>query len=268
MKILALIPIILSVTSCFSQKKQLNKSTKTENSTFTSENSSSNNPISPSTISKSGLVEIGHLNWKEFSGRYDVDVEMGEGQSYNGVMSFRMKRDSIFWFSVSASIGFQIAKGIIQNDTIQILDLLNRHYYSLPLDLLQENTQLPASISALQRLFTGEVLSDAVYYNEADSSFRGDKSFYSGYQVKFYPSNYVARNAINDEVNARNLWAEYGERISQENPGHNVSMETKIYLKNALNTIRLNVRLKTYSFEPIPSYPFNVPSSYTPINIW
>jgi len=86
--------------------------------------------------------------------------------------------------------------------------------------------------------------------------------------VKFYPSNYVARNAINDEVNARNLWAEYGERISQENPGHNVSMETKIYLKNALNTIRLNVRLKTYSFEPIPSYPFNVPSSYTPIDIW
>ena len=268
MKILALITIVLSVSSCYSQKQELLNSSNSENATFTSEKIA---PIKQNTNlgkTMSGKVEIGHLNWKEFSGRYDVDIEMGDGQSYNGVMSFRMKKDSIFWFSITASIGFQIAKGIIQNDTLQILDLLNKHYYSVPLNLLQENTQLPARISALQRLFTGEVLSDAVYYNEADSSFRGDNAFYSGYRVQFYPSNYVSQNAINDDVNGRKLWADYGERLSLENPDHNVSMETKLILKNALNTIRLNVRLKTYSFEPIPSYPFNVPSSYTPINIW
>ena len=217
---------------------------------------------------KTGGIVLGHLSWEHFSGRYDIDIDLGGEQQYNGVMSFRMKRDSIFWFSISASIGFQIAKGIIKNDTLHALDLLQKNYYRISLKELQSSTQLPAQIGALQRLFSGETLSQLIYFNSADSTFRGDASFYPGYEVKFDPNNKVLQNAINDEVNGRYLWADYTNRLQVENPKYSVASQTSLFLKDALKTIRLDVRLKTSSFEPIPSYPFNVPNGYTLVETW
>lgn len=216
---------------------------------------------------KTGGIVLGHLSWEHFSGRYDIDIDLGGEQQYNGVMSFRMKRDSIFWFSISASIGFQIARGIIKNDTLQALDLLQKNYYRISLKELQKGTQLPAQIGALQRLFSGETLSQLIYFNSEDSTFRGDASFYPGYAVKFDTSNRVLQNAINDEVNGRYLWADYTNRLRVENPQYSVASQTQLFLKDALKTIRLDVRLKTSSFEPIPSYPFNVPNGYRLVEI-
>lgn len=304
MKIAVIIPLLMGVTACYSQKNtkipapfrefpkdemavpadhnnirndKTNESTvtislNTEDKTIGKQAPASEIIYENETInkSKSGYIDsnIGLLSWEHFSGRYDIDIDLGGEQQYNGVMSFRMKRDSIFWFSISASIGFQIAKGIIKNDTLHALDLLQKNYYRISLKELQSSTQLPAQIGALQRLFSGETLSEKIYFNSADSTFRGDASFYPGYAVKFDPNNEVLQNAINDEVNGRYLWADYTDRLRVENPKYSVASQTSLFLKDALKTIRLDVRLKTSSFEPIPSYPFNVPNGYTLVEIW
>ena len=302
MKIAVIIPLLMGVTACYSQK---NTNTTTTITTFAQEERAvtdkniHNNNTNKSDVtitqnsedkivekqvpasdivyvnetrskSKSGHIglNIGGLSWEHFSGRYDIDIDLGGEQQYNGVMSFRMKRDSIFWFSISASIGFQIAKGIIKNDTLHALDLLQKNYYRISLKELQSSTQLPAQIGALQRLFSGETLSQLIYFNSADSTFHGDASFYPGYAVKFDQNNRVLQNAINDEVNGRYLWADYTDRLRVENPQYSVASQTSLFLKDALKTIRLDVRLKTSSFEPIPSYPFNVPNGYTLVESW
>ncbi len=302
MKNAFIIPLLMGVTACYSQKNTNSSVPKaafpkdemavpSDNKNIRNDNTNESAvTISPNTEdkiigkqepaseivyvnekiadTKTGGIVLGHLSWEHFSGRYDIDIDLGGEQQYNGVMSFRMKRDSIFWFSISASIGFQIAKGIIKNDTLHALDLLQKNYYRISLKELQSSTQLPAQIGALQRLFSGETLSQLIYFNSADSTFRGDASFYPGYAVKFDPSNRVLQNAINDEVNGRYLWADYTDRLQVENPKYSVASQTSLFLKDALKTIRLDVRLKTSSFEPIPSYPFNVPNGYTLVETW
>ena len=301
MKNAFIIPLLMGVTACYSQKntkipapfREFPKemAVPTDNKNIRNDNTNESAvTISPNTEdkiigkqetasevvyvnekladTKTGGIVLGHLSWEHFSGRYDIDIDLGGEQQYNGVMSFRMKRDSIFWFSISASIGFQIAKGIIKNDTLHALDLLQKNYYRISLKELQSSTQLPAQIGALQRLFSGETLSQLIYFNSADSTFRGDASFYPGYTVKFDPNNRVLQNAINDEVNSRYLWADYTDRLQVENPKYSVASQTSLFLKDALKTIRLDVRLKTSSFEPIPSYPFNVPNGYTLVETW
>ena len=301
MKNAFIIPLLMGVTACYSQKntkipapfREFPKemAVPTDNKNIRNDNTNESVvTISPNTEdkiigkqetasevvyvnekladTKTGGIVLGHLSWEHFSGRYDIDIDLGGEQQYNGVMSFRMKRDSIFWFSISASIGFQIAKGIIKNDTLHALDLLQKNYYRISLKELQSSTQLPAQIGALQRLFSGETLSQLIYFNSADSTFRGDASFYPGYAVKFDPTNRVLQNAINDEVNGRYLWADYTDRLQVENPKYSVASQTSLFLKDALKTIRLDVRLKTSSFEPIPSYPFNVPNGYTLVETW
>ena len=301
MKNAFIIPLLMGVTACYSQKntkipapfREFPKemAVPTDNKNIRNDNTNESAvTISPNTEdkiigkqetasevvyvnekladTKTGGIVLGHLSWEHFSGRYDIDIDLGGEQQYNGVMSFRMKRDSIFWFSISASIGIQIAKGNIKNDTLHALDLLQKNYYRISLKELQSSTQLPAQIGALQRLFSGETLSQLIYFNSADSTFRGDASFYPGYTVKFDPSNRVLQNAINDEVNGRYLWADYTDRLQVENPKYSVASQTSLFLKDALKTIRLDVRLKTSSFEPIPSYPFNVPNGYTLVETW
>ena len=302
MKIAVIIPLLMGVTACYSQKntkipapfrefpkdemavpadhKNIRNDNTNESAVTISPNTEDKIIGKQETASevvyvnekladtKTGGIVLGHLSWEHFSGRYDIDIDLGGEQQYNGVMSFRMKRDSIFWFSISASIGFQIAKGIIKNDTLHALDLLQKNYYRISLKELQSSTQLPAQIGALQRLFSGETLSQLIYFNSADSTFRGDASFYPGYTVKFDPTNRVLQNAINDEVNSRYLWADYTNRLQVENPKYSVASQTSLFLKDALKTIRLDVRLKTSSFEPIPSYPFNVPNGYTLVETW
>ena len=302
MKIAVIIPLLMGVTACYSQKntkipapfrefpkdemavpadhKNIRNDNTNESAVTISPNTEDKIIGKQETASeivyvnekladtKTGGIVLGHLSWEHFSGRYDIDIDLGGEQQYNGVMSFRMKRDSIFWFSISASIGFQIAKGIIINDTLHALDLLQKNYYRISLKELQSTTQLPAQIGALQRLFSGETLSEKIYFNSADSTFRGDASFYPGYTVKFDPTNRVLQNAINDEVNSRYLWADYTDRLQVENPKYSVASQTSLFLKDALKTIRLDVRLKTSSFEPIPSYPFNVPNGYTLVETW
>ena len=302
MKIAVIIPLLMGVTACYSQKntkipapfrefpkdemavpadhKNIRNDNTNESAVTISPNTEDKIIGKQETASevvyvnekladtKTGGIVLGHLSWEHFSGRYDIDIDLGGEQQYNGVMSFRMKRDSIFWFSISASIGFQIAKGIIKNYTLHALYLLQKNYYRISLKELQSSTQLPAQIGALQRLFSGETLSQLIYFNSADSTFRGDASFYPGYAVKFDPSNRVLQNAINDEVNGRYLWADYTNRLQVENPKYSVASQTSLFLKDALKTIRLDVRLKTSSFEPIPSYPFNVPNGYTLVETW
>ena len=302
MKIAVIIPLLMGVTACYSQKNTkipapFREFPKDEMAVPADHNNIRNDKTNESDVTislntedeiigkqetaseivyvnekladtKTGGIVLGHLSWEHFSGRYDIDIDLGGEQQYNGVMSFRMKRDSIFWFSISASIGFQIAKGIIKNDTLHALDLLQKNYYRISLKELQSSTQLPAQIGALQRLFSGETLSQLIYFNSADSTFRGDASFYPGYTVKFDPTNRVLQNAINDEVNSRYLWADYTDRLQVENPKYSVASQTSLFLKDALKTIRFDVRLKTSSFEPIPSYPFNVPNGYTLVETW
>ncbi len=211
---------------------------------------------------------IGQLDWTTFSGRYDIDIDLGEGNAYNGLMSFRMHRDSLFWFSITASIGFQIAKGIIRNDTLHALDLLNKNYYRISLKELQISTQLPAELGALQRLFTGEVLTQEIMYDPTANSGTGVSNFYPGYSFKCNADKTLSENTLIDKVNNRNLNAKYEARLAAKTPERAIASKTRIILKDALKTIQLDVRLKNSSFEGIPSYPFNVPNGYTLVESW
>lgn len=273
MKTLAFLPFMFGISSCFSQKQIAQDSGAMQTDSITSQINISaikkNDEIVGTKIpSKSGILKIQGLNWEHFNGRYNIDIDLGNGQTYNGSMNFRMKRDSIFWFSITASIGFQIAKGLIINDTLHGLDLLQKNYYRVALKDLQTSTQLPAQIGALQRLFTGEILSELIYFDFKDSSFHGDETFYPGYLVRLDDSNKVIQNSLNDNIHQRYLWADYIERLATEQSQLSVATQSSIYLKDALNTIRLDVRLKTYGFEPIPSYPFKVPNGYTLMESW
>jgi len=185
-------------------------------------------------------------NWKHLTANYLVDLNL-DGNEMAGKMSIRMRRDSIIWFSISASIGIQIAKGIIREDSVFFLDLYNRQYYpqstkDLLYDLIGVVPNVDSSIQALsfiQGVFTGSIATGGQFNYE--NGFGKANITYDSGSPSFPPSNFL----IN---------------IEGKNPPTAISQKPKS--NNGLNNIRLNAELKTVRFDAIPSYPFSVPADY------
>lgn len=201
-------------------------------------------------ISRSSLqaqdIVYNQNNWKHLTASYLVDLNL-DGNEMAGKMSIRMRKDSIIWFSISASIGIQIAKGIIREDSVFFLDLYNRQYYpqsteDLLYDLLGIVPNVDSSIQALsfiQGIFTGSISTGGQFNYE--NGFGKANITYDSAAQSFPPQNFSIK-------------------IEVKNPPTATSQRPKS--NNGLNNIRLDAELKTVRFDAIPSYPFSVPAGY------
>lgn len=190
-------------------------------------------------ISKNGLraqdLNFNNDNWNHITASYLVDLNL-DGNEMAGKMSIRMRKDSIIWFSISASIGIQIAKGIINKDSIHFLDLYNRHYYAqsikdLPLAIPQADSGIYA-LRFMQGIFTGNIATGGQFNYE--NGFGKANITYDSASNSFPPTNFYIK-------------------VEGKNPEK---------AQNGLNNIRLDAELKTVRFDAIPSYPFSVSADY------
>lgn len=206
--------------------------------------------IGLSLISRSSLqaqdININQDNWNHITASYLVDLNL-DGNEMAGKMSIRMRKDSIVWFSISASIGIQIAKGVIRKDSMFFLDLYNRHYYAQSTsDLLQD---LPIAIphtdtgtfamSFIQGIFIGSIATGGQFNYE--NGFGKANITYDSAAQSFPPPNFSIK-------------------IEGKNPPTATNQRPKS--NNGLNNIRLDAELKTVRFDAIPSYPFSVSADY------
>ena len=70
--------------------------------------------------------------------KMDIDAEVN-GQSYNDLTGqLRMCKDSIVWLSVSATMGVEVLRAKISNDSVWILNRMEKTYLAEPLDSLAQ----------------------------------------------------------------------------------------------------------------------------------
>ncbi len=66
----------------------------------------------------------------------------------------RVKKDSIIWVSVR-KIGFEVARVLIQPDSVFVVDRVNNEYMKKPLSAIKEYIDLPANFQVIQSLVYG-----------------------------------------------------------------------------------------------------------------
>lgn len=213
--------------------------------------------------------KINQVNWSHCTLKYDADVHLPDND-LAGTVSFRMKRDSIVWFSVSAIMGIQILKGIINKDSAHLLDLYNKKYYALSLEDLNSMQSLPANLSAIQALIVGNPLITDGFMN-LDSTkmnqFTCMQPPYLGYGLDIDNNKLVSNQHI-VEKGIKEVKISYKTR-SEDLPiaiPHDVTWKIED-LRSGLKSIRMDLTLKTARFDVIPSYPFNVPNGYEKVDV-
>lgn len=77
----------------------------------------------------------------------------GNGMDYNDLSGqIRMRKDSIAWLSVTATMGMEVFRAKISNDSVWIVNRLEKTYLAEPLDTISAQLGIPISLPLVQTL--------------------------------------------------------------------------------------------------------------------
>ena len=82
----------------------------------------------------------------------DIQAE-GNGMSFDNLTGqLRMRNDSIVWLSVTATMGVEVLRAKVSNDSVWVLNRMEKTYLAEPLDSLGAKVGMPLSLPLVQTL--------------------------------------------------------------------------------------------------------------------
>ncbi|MEQ9230242.1 MAG: DUF4292 domain-containing protein [Cyclobacteriaceae bacterium] len=100
---------------------------------------------------------IENLDFKYVEAKAKLKYNSGK-QKIGATASFRIKKDSIIWVSVSPGLGLEVARLLVDKKGIQVLDKLKREYYDLKYDYLSELYGFEVNFSLIEAVVIGNTL--------------------------------------------------------------------------------------------------------------
>ena len=84
----------------------------------------------------------------------NMDIQAEENDmTYNDLSGqLRMRKDSIVWLSVTATMGVEVMRAKVSNDSIWVLNRLEKNYLAEPLDTVSAQLGMPLSLPLVQTL--------------------------------------------------------------------------------------------------------------------
>ena len=84
----------------------------------------------------------------------NMDIQAEENDmTYNDLSGqLRMRKDSIVWLSVTATMGVEVMRAKVSNDSIWVLNRLEKTYLAEPLDTVSAQLGMPLSLPLVQTL--------------------------------------------------------------------------------------------------------------------
>lgn len=84
--------------------------------------------------------------------KVDIDAE-GNGMAFKDLSGqLRMAKDSIVWLSVTATMGIEVLRAKVSNDSVWVINRLEKTYLAEPLDSLSAKVGMPLSLPLVQTL--------------------------------------------------------------------------------------------------------------------
>ena len=103
-------------------------------------------------------------------------------KSTDATAVLRIKKDSIIWFNLSGALGVQGMRGIITQDSVYVINRVEKQYSIFSFDAVSEEFNFPIDFSLLQSMIVGNM----------------PKSEYRSQFVKRENGHYIVKQNIND----------------------------------------------------------------------
>ena len=191
-------------------------------------------------------------------------------QSHSMNADIRIKKDEIIWINIKF-LGIPIAKAMITPLKVSYYEKINNTYFEGDFSMLSNWLGTDLDFQKVQNLFLGKVIDDLTkdkWVSEiVEKMFKLSLPKNTDVTKEFYfeGANYLLKKeTITQESQNRNLSIQY--------PSY--KEEKGMFLPNEINikavqkdVIAIDIEYRHTTFNENLSYPFSIPSGYTPIEI-
>ena len=217
-------------------------------------------------------------DWQWMEAKFNADIRVGD-ERFSAKGRLRMRNDSLIWLSIKPDIAIiEVFRIIIVNDTAQVLDLLNKKYYSGSVRQATSWLGPESSLAELQNIIWGYPF--LIYPKENFSSYLADKeavlsTFGSleepslpnidGQRLRFFGLGRLSQSLI--------VRAAEQQRIRMEFTGyHPIEKQLwpgKIEISTRANAkdIRISLDMQRVQLQGPLDFPFTVPDAYPRFNL-
>lgn len=101
---------------------------------------------------KKAVVPTPPQSFEWFTANMSIQAE-GNGMELNDLSGqLRMRHDSLIWLSVTATMGVEVMRAKVSNDSVWLINRLEKTYLAEPLDTVSAQLGIPLSLPLLQTL--------------------------------------------------------------------------------------------------------------------
>jgi Domain of unknown function (DUF4292) len=267
MRLLLIIVSIGCLTACRSSKKIQTAMAKKDTSAriMVTPSPQTNDSVQFINSVLKGLVH-NRIDFKTFSAKINVIYLDADNRNYNVNAFVRMHKDSAIWVSINAIFGIEAMRALVTKDSVKLLDKQNKVYTAQSIDYLQEVTDLPLNLPALQDLIIG----NPVFLDSNIVTYTKNGNAVSLLSIGQWFKNLITLNASDktllhcklDDVNMnRNRTADltYADYDGKQSPLFSTTRRITVAEKNKLD---ITLNFKQYDFNSGVSFPFAVPKNY------
>lgn len=206
------------------------------------------------------------IEFETFSGKINTDYQGSDGKKYDVNVFVRMKKDSIIWISVNGALGIEGMRVLIDNDSVRILNKLDKEYQVRSLEYLQEVAALPLDLRTVQELIIGNPVfldTNVVSYSvEGNNISLLSEGKWFRHLISMNNNDHLVLHSKLDDVDIlrnRTCFINYSDYETDKGVKFSTNRNLSVTEKTKLD-VKLN--FKQYEFNETLSYPFSVPKNY------
>lgn len=211
-------------------------------------------------------LQANRIEFETFSAKINTDYQGSDGKKYDVNVFVRMRKDSIIWVSVNGALGIEGMRLLINQDSVYILNKLDKEYQVRSISYLQEVAALPLDLHTVQQLIIGNPVfldSNIVSYSTDGSTISLlNEGHWFRHLISMNNDDHLIRHSKlddKDELRSRTCYLNYSDYEREKGVRFSTNRTISVTEKTKLD-VKLN--FKQYAFNETLSYPFSVPKNY------
>lgn len=210
-------------------------------------------------------------NFRYLDARFKLSYK-GTSNKFNAKVKIRMRKDSLLWVSITGPVGVEGIRAKVNQDSVFIIDRINKQYVESRLDTLDKILQFKIDYKMLQALLLGEtpLEQDENTKISRKGGLLRMKQAKNSIEIESYinpKTSKVEQILLKDLRNKNTLDLIYKDFVNHDGflfpykNKVNVAYRDKETMKKAVTEIEIEYLKLKLTNETI-SFPFNVPDKY------
>lgn len=205
------------------------------------------------------------IDFTHFAAKIKMDYDGSEGNG-QATVNVRMQKDSIIWLSLTGAFGVEGFRVIITQDSVKLMNKLDKIVQFKSIGYLQELTHVPVDFYHMQDIIIGNPMyldSNIVYYraNEDNLLVLMTGSIFKNLLTLDKQTLRMLHSKLDDVETSKNRTADITFEGYEKVNDFYFSTVRKISVAEKAK-LDINLEFKQYSFNEPQTFPFGIPKSY------